>query len=81
MQSSDRKKIDLTKFLDKLETRVDKSQLGSNKIKKKTKNANTDGEPLIYQGKKLNTFADLMPLIKLDSFETVIYERLKKLKE
>jgi hypothetical protein len=80
MQSNDRKKIDLTKFVNKLECRVDVSQLGNSRAKRKTKNIRMDEEPLIYQGKRLTTFADLVPLIKLDSFETVVYERLKKLK-
>ena len=65
--------------------KVDIRVKATNKDKKKKGNKDIL-EPITYKDQngnihKLNTYMDLLPHVKLESFETVVLERLRALKE
>ena len=76
-------KLKLKNLLSNLEGQIDMSKVNTrvkmtNNDKKKNKEHDKLG-PIMYNGIKLHTYRDLMPLVKLDSFETVVLEKLRKL--
>ena len=74
----------LKNLLNNLEGQIDMSKVDTRvkmtKNDKKKHKATDQLGPIIYQGTKLHTYKDLEPLVKLDSFETVVLEKLRTLK-